>query len=198
MTGILISALRPAALLAKQLSTLDQLSNGRLDIGVGTGWQKEEYDAVGLPWEGRFGRLEEQVAAMQVLWRDAPASFHGKYENFDRIYCRPAPMQPDGVPIWFGLAPSEANIARIARVGTGWMPMEQDPEKLRAPIAEIRSAFARAGRDPAGLKVRAGMQVVMDGDRPDPRREPRADFRLPGDRCHPSGGPPGALPQGTR
>jgi alkanesulfonate monooxygenase SsuD/methylene tetrahydromethanopterin reductase-like flavin-dependent oxidoreductase (luciferase family) len=86
MTGILISPLRPTALVAKQLATLDVLSNGRTDIGVGTGWQKEEYDAVGLPFEGRFTRLEEQIAACQVLWRDAPASFHGKYDNFDGIY----------------------------------------------------------------------------------------------------------------
>jgi len=167
LTGILISPLRPTALLAKQLATLDVLSNGRTEIGLGTGWQKEEYDACNVPWEGRFGRLEEQVAACKVLWRDAPASFHGKYDNFDATYCRPAPVQAGGIPIWFGLAPSESNIARLARVASGWMPMERDPEKLRAHIAEIRAAFKANGRDPAELKVRAGLMPVMRDGKPD-------------------------------
>ena len=167
MTGILISPLRPTALLAKQLATLDVLSNGRTDIGVGTGWQKEEYAAVNLPFEGRFGRMEEQIAACQVLWRDAPAHFHGKYDNFENVYCRPAPIQPGGVPIWFGLAPTDVNIARIARLGIGWMPIEQDPEKLKGPIAAIRKAFAQAGRDPSSLQVRAGLQIAMRDGQPD-------------------------------
>ena len=120
-----------------------------------------------MPWEGRFGRLEEQVEVCQTLWRDAPATFHGKYHDFENIYCRPAPVQPGGVPVWFGLAPSEANIARIARRGIGWMPMEQDPDKLAEPIAAIRAAFEANGRDPATLQVRAGLRVLESGGKPD-------------------------------
>jgi probable F420-dependent oxidoreductase len=166
-TGILIAPLRPAALLAKQLATLDVMSGGRIDIGVGVGWQKEEYDACGVPFENRFSRLEEQVRACKALWRDAPASFAGAHECFDRVYCRPAPLQSGGVPIWFGLAPTERNIQRMVELGDGWMPMEQEPEKLGEAIARIRAALVTAGRDPASFSVRGVLRVLERDGRPD-------------------------------
>jgi probable F420-dependent oxidoreductase len=166
-TGVLVSPLRPAVLLAKQLASLDALSGGRLDIGVGVGWQKEEYGACGVPFEDRFARLEDQVRVWRLLWKEAPASYSSPFTSFERIYCRPTPVQAGGIPIWFGLAPQPKNIARMAELADGWMPMEQDPAKLAEPIARIRAAVAAAGRDPAAFKVRATLRMVERDGRPD-------------------------------
>ena len=163
-TGVLIAPLRPAALLAKQLATLDVMSRGRVSIGVGVGWQKEEYDACGVPWEGRYTRLEEQVRACKLLWREAPATFDGATVRFERIHAWPRPVQAGGVPIWFGLSPSERNIDRIAELGDGWIPMEQRPEPLANHIGKLRRAFVARGRDPADLAVRVVLRAAFRDD----------------------------------
>jgi probable F420-dependent oxidoreductase len=163
-TGIVIAPLRAAALLAKQIATLDVLSHGRLDIGLGVGWQKEEYEACGVPWEDRFDLLTEQVEACRTLWAGAPASYAGRHVKFDRIYSLPLPTRGAATPIWFGVAPLAKNIERIARLGDGWLPMERDPAKLVDPIRKIRAAFAQVGRDPDELQVRASYQIVRGAD----------------------------------
>ena len=163
-TGILIGPLRSAVLLAKQAATLDALSGGRLDLGLGTGWQREEYEASGIPFEDRGQRLRDQVAACKVLWRDAPANFSSETTRFENIYCRPAPVQPGGVPLWFGLAPTDANRRLIVEHGVGWLPIFNDPQQLRAPIAQLREEFAAAGRDSDELQVRATLNVAYRAD----------------------------------
>jgi len=160
-TGILIAPLRPAVLLAKQLATLDQISRGRVEVAFGTGWQKEEYDASGIPWDKRLKRLEEQVRVCRLLWSEAPASFHGETVNFDRLYSLPYPAQGRNIPIWFGLAPTERNIARIAELGDGWSPMSQDPEELAPAIAAMKAALAARGRDPSTFQVRTVPKIVF-------------------------------------
>ena len=163
-TGIIIGPLRSAALLAKQIATLDTLSHGRFDLGIGVGWQKDEYIASGLPFEGRFNTMIEQVQAMKALWRDVPARFRGGKLNFEDIYCLP---QPKSMHIMFGVAPSDLNIARIAEHGDGWIPMEQRPEKLAPIIEKLRAAFKARGRDPKTLEVRAVPKPVFKDDAPD-------------------------------
>jgi probable F420-dependent oxidoreductase len=163
-TGVIISPLRPAVLLAKQLATLDVLSRGRVEVGLGTGWQKQEYDACGVPWERRFARMWEQVAVCQELWSKAPVSFHGETVSFTQLYSTPFPVQKR-VPLWFGVAPTERNVERIAELGDGWLPMERDPAKLREPIARLRAAFEARGRDPRTLTVRTGLRPVFRADR---------------------------------
>jgi len=160
-TGIVIAPLRAAVLLAKQLATLDVMSRGRVTIGLGVGWQKEEYDAAGVPWDGRYTRFDEQVRVCRQLWSEAPASFAGRTVAYERIHAWPRPVQPGGIPIWLGLAPSERNIERIAEYGDGWIPMEQRPEKLAVHVAAMRRAFDARGRDPASLAVRAVPRMVF-------------------------------------
>ena len=161
--GILIAPLRPAVLLAKQLATLDVMSRGRVDVGLGLGWQKEEYEAAGVPWEGRYARMEEQVRVCQKLWTEAPADFHGQTVSFEKIHAYPRPVQAP-LPIWFGLAPTEKNFARIAEFGHGWIPMENEADKLAPHVDKLRAAFTAAGRDPAKIEVRVVAPYVFRAD----------------------------------
>ena len=161
-TSVLIAPLRSAVLLAKMAATLDVLSAGRLDLGIGTGWQKEEYIASGIPFEGRLARLDDQVRAMRRLWSEAPVSISSATVSFERLYSLPHPVQPGGVPLWFGLKPNDANAARIAEFGDGWVPIQSRPEFIRPGVEKIRAAFVAAGRDPATLRVRAVAPPVLD------------------------------------
>ena len=160
-TGIVIAPLRSAVLLAKQLATLDVMSRGRVTIGLGIGWQKEEYDASGVPWEGRYTRFDEQIAVCKLLWNEAPASFQGETVTLDRIHQWPRPVQRPSIPIWLGIAPTPRNIERIAEYGDGWIPMEQRPEQLSVHIAAMRKAFVARGRSPSELAVRAVPKMVF-------------------------------------
>jgi probable F420-dependent oxidoreductase len=167
-TGVAIAPLRPAVLLAKQLASLDVLSRGRLSVGVGTGWQKAEYDASGIPWEGRYARLDEQIRVCELLWRESPASFHGETVQFERMHAYPRPYRRDSIPVYFGLAPTGRNCARIAELGDGWVPIVQKPEQIAAGVASIAQAFTRAGRDPRTLGVRVMPEFGFDSaSRPD-------------------------------
>lgn len=166
-TGIVIAPLRPAVLLAKQLATLDVLAQGRLRIGLGVGWQKEEYDSAGVPWEGRFGYLMEQVQVCRTLWGSAPASFAGRHVRFERLYSLPFPVQGARMPVYFGLAPTDRNFERIAEHGDGWIPMEQNVERLTESIARLRAAFEKRGRKASELDVRCVPTMRMVGGRPD-------------------------------
>lgn len=163
-TGVLIGPLRSAVLLAKQVATLDVLSGGRVDIGLGVGWQTEEHAASGVPWDKRFLILDEQVRACRVLWSQAPATFRGSHVTFDRLYSFPQPLQGGRLPVIFGLGPTQRNFARIAELGDGWAPMERDPQKLRDMTTVLRSVVRARGRDPDEIQVRASPQIIRRSD----------------------------------
>jgi probable F420-dependent oxidoreductase len=154
-TCVLIAPLRPPLLLAKAAATLDVLSGGRLDLGVGVGWQPEEFEASGVPFAERWRRLDDGLRACRALWRDAPASFASATVRFEEIRCEPRPLQPGGPPLWLGIAASARGARRMAELGAGWLPMDSGPEALRAGLARIRPALAAAGRDPTAFGVRA-------------------------------------------
>ncbi len=154
-TGIVIAPLRPAVLLAKQLATLDAVSHGRVVAGFGAGWQRAEYEASGVPWDGRFTRMGEQIRACKAIWRDGPASFEGATVSFRDIHCEPKPARPGGIPIWLGIGLTDRNIARIVELADGWLPLETDPARLAPDIARLRAACRERGRDPASLGIRA-------------------------------------------
>src|SRR5579859_4367111 len=99
-TNILIAALRRPAVLAKVTSTLDVLSGGRLDLGVGVGWQREEYEAAGLAFDGRGRLLDETLRVCRVLWTSERAGYESPSLRFEGIHMMPKPVQPGGVPIW--------------------------------------------------------------------------------------------------
>jgi probable F420-dependent oxidoreductase len=162
-TGILIAPLRAPLLLAKTLATLDVLSQGRLDCGVGAGWQPEEFEAAGVPFEERWSRLDDALRACRALWTQAPASFSSPSVSFENLWCMPQPVQTGGVPLWFGMRLLPRNVARITEHGAGWMPIGSDLAEIAAGIALLRDAFERAGRDPSTLGVRANVSPVLSG-----------------------------------
>jgi len=162
--AVLIAPIRSGVLLAKTLATLDVLSNGRVDSVFGAGWQREEFDACNMPFDGRLGHLEEQVEACRLLWREAPASYAGRHIDFAEVYSRPFPVQRPGIPIWLGIAPSERSAPRIARLADGWVPAYPTPESVAAGMAVIRPQLLARGRDPDGFDVRAGLMPVNGDD----------------------------------
>ena len=154
-TGILLAALRRPAVLAKATATLDVLSGGRLDLGVGVGWQREEYEAAGLSFDGRGKLLDESLAVCQTLWRDVPASFSGEYLSFSKIYCVPQPLQAGGVPLWISGTLNPRVLKRIVRFGSGWIPWGPDIATVESGVARVHEALQAAGRQTEGFR-RAG------------------------------------------
>lgn len=154
-TGLLIAPLRPAVLLAKMVATLDAISGGRVDLGVGTGWQVEEFDALGVPIEGKAKRMDDTIRACQALWQSRPAAFEAPTVRFEDLYCVPTPANGRSVPIWFGGTANAAMARRVAELGEGWLPMGLPPtDELEKGVALLRSAFEAAGRDPSSFGVR--------------------------------------------
>jgi probable F420-dependent oxidoreductase len=166
-TSVIVSPIRPAVFLAKQLTTLDHLSGGRLDVGLGVGWQRAEYDAAGVPWDNRFARMEEQIRACKALWTQAPAAFEGKYISFTNIHQRPLPLQRGGIPIWLGVSDSARSLARIADLADGWCPPSNDPPRLAAALEALKPLLEKRGRDPRAIKTRVVLPIVGGARGPD-------------------------------
>ncbi len=158
-TGILIAPLRPASVLAKQVATLDVLSGGRVDLGVGVGWQKEEYDAQGLDFAQRGRLLDETIAACRALWSDLPATFASTSVSFEDTFCSPQPVQPR-LPVWFGGTLNERMLGRIADLGDGWIPiMGATLEDVRAGADRLKAVTSR----PTDVQMRASTVLGADG-----------------------------------
>ena len=163
-TNILLAALRRPVTLAKTAATIDVLSGGRLDIGVGVGWQREEYEAAGLSFEHRGRLLNHTIEVCQLLWREPVASYKSEELTFDTIHQMPKPAQPGGVPIWVSGTINDRSMDRLARYGSGWIPWGDDAADIVAGIAKMRAAVADKGRDPSGIGVVGTVRVVRDGD----------------------------------
>lgn len=152
-TSVVVGPLHSAAVLAKRAATLHLLSGGRLLLGLGIGWQREEYAAVGAPFDRRGERLDEMVAAMRCLWAEAPASFSGRYVAFDAVHCEPRP--PGGsVPVVIG-GSSLAAARRAGRLGDGWLPFVVSADEFAAGARAVREEAARHGRDPDSVELTA-------------------------------------------
>jgi probable F420-dependent oxidoreductase len=163
-TNILVAALRTPTVLAKQLATLDVLSGGRLDLGVGVGWQKEEYEACGLSFEGRGRLLEHTLEVCQTLWREQRASYDSPELTFDAIHLMPKPLQPGGVPIWVSGTINARVVKRLARFGSGWIPWGPAAADPLAGIKEMKERLAEVGRDASDLQVTGALRLVKHDD----------------------------------
>jgi probable F420-dependent oxidoreductase len=163
-TGVLVAPLRPAALLAKTVATVDVLSGGRLDLGVGTGWQPEELVALGVDPARRGAVLTDTIAACRALWAPGPTTFRSATVSFTEIYCSPKPTQAR-LPVWFSGTLTPRNLHRIVELGDGWIPiMGSTAEDVEAGAATLRAAYLAAGRDPDELQVRHALPAVHASD----------------------------------
>jgi len=161
-TGILILPQRNPITLAKQVATLDMLSGGRVDLGVGVGWLREEFDALGVPFEERGARTDEYIAALRALWSDDPVTFKGEFVSFERCHSNPKPVQKGGIPIVVG-GHTNAAARRAGRLGDGFFPGRASDEELRPLIETMRASATDAGRDSDAIEITAGGVFDLDG-----------------------------------
>ncbi|WP_436775179.1 TIGR03619 family F420-dependent LLM class oxidoreductase [Yinghuangia sp. YIM S09857] len=167
-TNILQAALRRPVVLAKTASTLDVLSRGRLDLGVGVGWQREEYEAAGLPFDGRGRLLDHTLEVLRTLWREQRASYDGHGLTFENIHQMPKPTQPGGVPLWISGTVNRNVARRLARFGDGWIPWGPAAADIADGIARMREAVAAEGRDTWDIQVVGTLRTALDDSgRPD-------------------------------
>jgi probable F420-dependent oxidoreductase len=157
LTSVLVVPHRPALLTAKMLATIDVLSKGRLIIGAGAGWTKEEFGALGANFPDRGAVTDESLAAYIERWTKERPKFHGKHVRFDEVVFEPKPLQKPYPPLWIG-GESPPAIRRAIKYGTTWYPgnnsqtMPLDtPDRLGAGIAKVRAECGKTGRDPATL-----------------------------------------------
>jgi probable F420-dependent oxidoreductase len=164
-TGILLAALRRPVVLAKSAATLDALSRGRLDLGVGVGWQRAEYDAAGLDFPSRGRLLDHTLEVCQTLWREQRAAYDSPELRFEAIHTMPKPLQPGGVPLWISGTVNPRVVNRLARFGTGWIPWGPAAADVTAGIRQMKDALADAGRDPGNLQVVGYLPLIRDDQR---------------------------------
>src|ERR1700760_582389 len=159
VTSVMVVPHRPAVLTAKMLATIDYLSNGRLTLGIGAGWCKEEFEAIGAPaFEDRGHVTDEWMMACKELWSKDDPKFSGKYVNFSDVVFTPKPVQKS-IPIWVG-GESGPALRRTARYGDAWYPIGTNPQfpmdtltRFKAGVAKLRDLTAKAGRNPSAVTV---------------------------------------------
>jgi probable F420-dependent oxidoreductase len=161
-TGILILPERNPLVLAKEVATLDHLSGGRVELGIGVGWLKEEFDALGIPWEARGARTDEYIEVLRALWSTDHASYHGRFADFENASSNPKPVQGN-VPIVIG-GHSKAAAVRAGRYGDGFFPGKGSVAELRQSFDIVRQTAADAGRDPDRIEFTAGHPGIFGDD----------------------------------
>lgn len=151
-TGVCLVIERDPIMLAKEVATLDQLSNGRFLFGVGAGWNAEEMENHGTPFHRRYTVLRERIAAMKAIWTEEEASYSGEFVNFERIWSYPKPVQKPWPPILLGMATAKGR-QRVVDYGDGWIPIAGRGEALEGAIKDLHVKARAAGRDPAALPI---------------------------------------------
>ena len=159
ISSVMILPYRNPVVTAKMLATIDVLSRGRVTVGVGVGWLREEFEALGAPDFDRRGAVsDEYLRIFKALWTQEPASYHGEFYRFDSVRCLPHPVQKPHPPIRVG-GHSKAALRRVARLGDGWHPVGANPAvplrppELRASLDDLRRLTEAEGRDFSALTI---------------------------------------------
>jgi len=166
VTSVMVVPHRPAVLTAKILSTIDTLSGGRLTLGIGAGWMREEFEAIGAPdFDARGAVTDEYLRAIVELWTNPAPKFEGKHVRFSDIVFEPKPVQKPHPPIWIG-GESGPAMRRTARIGDAWYPIGTNPQnpldsltRLKTQVARLRKMTAEAGRDPKAVGLTFRVQT---------------------------------------
>jgi probable F420-dependent oxidoreductase len=164
-TGVLLLAEHNPVIVAKQAASLDVLSAGRLTLGIGVGWSREEFDALGVPFARRGARATEYAAAMRAIWRDDVASFEGEFTRFRDIRVNPKPVR-GRIPIVLG-GNSDVALGRAGTWGDGWYGFNlADVDAVRERVGALHARAREAGRDPRVLEVAVAVTEVTPADVP--------------------------------
>jgi len=163
-TGILLAALRRPVVLAKTAATLDVLSNGRLDLGVGVGWQAAEYEAAGLDFADRGRLLDHSLEVCRILWAGEPASYASNELGFGNVQSMPSPVHGNAVPIWISGTVNRRTARRLATFGDGWIPWGADRADVIGGIARMRNLQEELGLDASAFEVQGSLPVVRSDD----------------------------------
>jgi probable F420-dependent oxidoreductase len=162
VASAVLAPLRHPLLLARELGTLDLLSEGRLVVQPGVSWSRDEYAALGVPFGRRGKILDEQLAILETVWRDTPASFHGEFFDFTDVYLEPKAYRPEGPRMWFGGQHVHGPVLdRLVRYGHGFHPFGTPTAE---DLAMLRAALTEAGRDASQLEMVGGTRATFADD----------------------------------
>ena len=164
-TGVMLVPQRNPVYTAKHAATLDWVSGGRLDLGIGVGWSREEYAACDVPFARRFDRVVDYVQVMRALWEEPRSEFSGEFYELPACRQYPKPVQQP-LPLWFG-GWSEPALARTADLADGWYGFDLRPDEIDRIATRIRELMAERGRDPGSLRIASGAYSRMPQDRVD-------------------------------
>jgi probable F420-dependent oxidoreductase len=151
-TGICLIIERDTITTAKSVASLDMLSNGRFEFGIGAGWNAEEMENHGTEFKTRFKRLREQVLAMKQIWTKDEAEYHGQFVNFDKIWAWPKPVQKPNPPVLLG-GESGHTLQRVVDFCEGWFPRGRAPEVILPGIKDLKMRAEKAGRDFKSISI---------------------------------------------
>lgn len=156
-SGVLILPQRQTGVVAKQAAEVDILSEGRLRLGIGVGWNHVEYASLDTEWKTRGARQGEQVEVLRKLWTEDLVTYSGRFHDLHEVNIVPPPVQRP-IPIWFG-GSSDAVVKRAARIGDGWMPIMPPDEQTEAKLADLRRHLKAFGRDPEAFGLEGWLRM---------------------------------------
>ena len=163
-TGVLLLPEHNPVIVAKQAASLDKLSGGRFTLGIGIGWSREEFDALGIPFERRAARTADYVAAMRTIWRDDIASHAGEFAKFSAIRVNPKPFRDGRIPVVLG-GNSEAALRRVAQWGDGWYGFNlHDVDDAALKLDTLQRLCREAGRDRGELRLAVALRDPQPAD----------------------------------
>ncbi len=155
-TGVLVLPQREPVTVAQQIVALDHASQGRFDLGIGVGWLREEFEALGVPWARRGARTDDHLRALQALWTQDVAEHHGEFTSFSGVLAWPKPVQQPGPPVWVG-GNVDASLRRAATLGAGWYGWKLSVDQVAERMQTLRALCEANDRDPGDVGVKIGL-----------------------------------------